>query len=1093
MIDRECFRFSRVTQHLCPLADYPASVLTRIAPSLQVVTTNVESPDPPKTPAVSFNEMNHVGVKMPDGCAVEYMPPLHYETYNDLPPSLLDFYATGVVLRIRHQTHNEVLLKALAAPSIAMTSIVPVVCSTPTLLVQLLIALFLIIEPIRPTNIQSQSLPIDFWFNSMDPNSPHTQAHANFSVVLHRLLTYVSETNQVESFTDTWLKLLLAEFNNGFSHSVHPSHPSAVVLPFCDIPSCSCVSHPGATAWVVLQSGFSGTNTSNAVIMPEDRSTDFILSDNVICISGEKFYVTVRSRFSQRSLIAIPFVGGRNDHLFGTVFDLLISLKYFVLYVKMRLNSYPPAFVQSAKTKLYKAYFDSLIVRSPFFVSFGNEILQFLQQNLPLTTADLTPDVIVHLSLLAIYCQSEGFEYIRQFVEEQQNVLDEVYIFGGQDFVNEFFAPLDGDGRDSTASPEVFQPAFPMTVTMNENFPKILANLKRVLGRPKDIQSCPFHLLLHRWVHYSTVCPPVESTIVNRRVCRLKFTSYVPHTFRLIFAQHTPTFRFCVGFDPNFHNARHVSPTSRIHTSGNPEVYIRIEGDEGLSFNHLLFYIRSDNEVSIADFIRDFRSRFILDAKTFFIHWEPRFDQAILRCYPVKPYSKSSLALDFDPVRLLWSQVHYPMHLLCCRCFFLMILNFYYCHHHEELSKNASLQVFLPSVAMKVKITRLRQLIAKSNGVEGDFIRINRKSAFEVRDGQSKRLHFTLIAQLTQLYTSPAHFRVPGDKPWKVHLIGEQGCDVGGLARELVAEAAADLMAPSCGLVVPIPDARNDIGNNRSLMIPIPNPRHLNISRQYHFVGALIAIAIRSGLPQEFNFPPFFWEYMMTGQLNVEAIFDIDHKFFSLITSLKQAVKTATNPAAAIERFNLRFVVQNSLGKEVFLTSKGMDEFVTAENCEQYIALAIDYRVNEMKPYLDEISGGLWENFNLKPPKFLDSSTLEYAACGEKGVLIESLKKVTTFYDVPEDQQAYFWAVVEHFSNEQRSLLLKFVTGRSRLPVHQTHVPFLKVDFTFGDTDRMPTASTCFGRLHLPRYTSVEKARKLMMLAIEYAGTFEMG
>jgi hypothetical protein len=276
-------------------------------------------------------------------------------------------------------------------------------------------------------------------------------------------------------------------------------------------------------------------------------------------------------------------------------------------------------------------------------------------------------------------------------------------------------------------------------------------------------------------------------------------------------------------------------------------------------------------------------------------------------------------------------------------------------------------------------------------------------------------------------------------------------------------------------------------------MIPIPSPRHQNILRQYHFVGALIAISIRSGLPQDFNFPPFFWEYLMTRQLQIESIYGIDHDFHSLITGLNQAMKSSGNPAAAIERFNLRFVIQNSMGKEVFLTPKGMDQPVTLDNCEQFIALAIEFRLNEMRPYLDEISDGLWENFKTSPPKYIDWATLEYAACGERGISIESLKMVTTFIEVPEDQQQVFWSVVEHFSNEQRSLLLKFVTGRPRLPVYLTNETFLKVDFTFGEADRMPTASTCFGRLHLPRYTTLEKARKLILLAIEYTGTFELG
>ena len=114
---------------------------------------------------------------------------------------------------------------------------------------------------------------------------------------------------------------------------------------------------------------------------------------------------------------------------------------------------------------------------------------------------------------------------------------------------------------------------------------------------------------------------------------------------------------------------------------------------------------------------------------------------------------------------------------------------------------------------------------------------------------KKKEISFELIEKLlSEVYTSPVRFRIAGDMPWKVHLIGEQGCDVGGLARELVTEAAIDLTTPTCGLVVPIPNAVNGYGNNNSLVIPIPNQRHQNILKQYNFAGALIGIAIRSCL-----------------------------------------------------------------------------------------------------------------------------------------------------------------------------------------------------------------------------------------------------
>jgi hypothetical protein len=187
-------------------------------------------------------------------------------------------------------------------------------------------------------------------------------------------------------------------------------------------------------------------------------------------------------------------------------------------------------------------------------------------------------------------------------------------------------------------------------------------------------------------------------------------------------------------------------------------------------------------------------------------------------------------------------------------------------------------------------------------------------------------------------------------------------------------------------------------------------------------------------------------------------------------------------------------VVRNAAGQDVLLTPNGLEESVTVDNCEEFMALAIECRMNECKAALSAVSDGFWENFSMRPPKFLDWPVLEYGACGEKEVPTEALKKVTTFQEgFPDDQRNIFWNVVQTFSNTQRSLLLKFATGRSRLPVGVRKGAILRIDFLLGECDRMPTASTCFAKLHLPRYSSMERARKLISLAIEYTGTFEMG
>ena len=1115
-----------------PLIEYPKSVTRRIEPSLQSITRTVEAVEPVKTIAVTFSDMSPVGFKIPTGvCYVstdrsllisrvltvdsvpfvhrysgnverkhasefvdmEYLLPLHFTTFPILPPTLLNRYSSLVVSKLRKEGLVQLFLHGMTGPSLVFEKTLKTLCPSTSSMIQLLGSLLLYVEPVNPMNIQNGNSPIDFWHRATDSDVSSRQAHTVHRIVLKRLMEYMASEKRIVKLTSKWLQLLDGMFNHVYSHSVQIGHPTAVVLPFCDLVTPVSVFHKHASSWFVFQSGFVGGGVSNAVIIT-DNDTEIALSDNVICVKGNRFRACVKSRFSQRSLIAIPFVRNRKDLLFGTVFDLLICLKYFVIFVKTHEQSYDMEFLKHAKSEVYRCFFDALTARSPFFVTFGGEILQFLQQNMPITTSDMTVEFINKLSLLSIYTPKDGMEYVTQFIEEQQNVLDEVYVFGGQDFFNDLFVPAKSAANtpSTNGAMKLFNDPFPNSVSDNDKRGKVLGNLKRVFIKRKDVHSCPFHLLLHRWAHFSLLCPAVEITVMHANVCRVKFQYYIPKSFTIVFTTTPTTIRLQVSDNSHFRHPRYLTPGSIIQTNGKSEIFIQILDDETVTFHNLSFYIRSDNIVPFEEFVRDYRTQFVLDAKTFFIHWDNRIDQMILKCFSVKQYLKSTLVLDFDPVNLARFKFTQPMSLLCCRYFFLMILNYYYAHDRSIFAKDAAMNACLDSISMRLKLDRFKHMVAKSNAVESDYVRVNRKNAFEVRDGQSKKLTHTLIFQLTQLYTSPAQFRVSGDKPWRVHLIGEHGCDVGGLARELVAEAAADLMCPLCGLVVPIPNARDD-ENSPALMIPIPNERHRDPLRQYKFAGALIAIAIRSGLSQDFNFAPLVWQYLLTQRITIESIYSIDHNFHSLITSLKQALESPGTTEDAIERFNLKFVIQDSMGRETLLTPNGMDECVNIHNCERFISMAIEFRLNEMKNYLNAMSTGLWENFAMKPPRSIDWTTIEYAACGEKEISTDLLKQVTTFDDVPPDQQDLFWRVIERFSNEQRSLLLKFVTGRVKLPLHSKSSKILKVDASFGHVDKMPTASTCFNQLHLPRYTSLERARKMIALAIEYTGTFEMG
>lgn len=134
---------------------------------------------------------------------------------------------------------------------------------------------------------------------------------------------------------------------------------------------------------------------------------------------------------------------------------------------------------------------------------------------------------------------------------------------------------------------------------------------------------------------------------------------------------------------------------------------------------------------------------------------------------------------------------------------------------------------------------------------------------------------------------------------------------------------------------------------------------------------------------------------------------------------------------------------------------------------------------------------GLLENLDFTPPVYVTGKIIEYAACGSKEITYEALKNVIKFNNVTSDQIEMFQRVIKKFSSEERSELLKFTTGRIRLPtqIDPTDSIF-KVDH---DTtrDKLPKATTCFNQFHLPTYSSFEVAYKMIKTAIEFTGTFE--
>lgn len=68
----------------------------------------------------------------------------------------------------------------------------------------------------------------------------------------------------------------------------------------------------------------------------------------------------------------------------------------------------------------------------------------------------------------------------------------------------------------------------------------------------------------------------------------------------------------------------------------------------------------------------------------------------------------------------------------------------------------------------------------------------------------------------------------------------------------------------------------------------------------------------------------------------------------------------------------------------------------------------------------------------------MDWDSIESRACGEKTIDIEKLKSITKYEGCNENSPLIkrYWRVMTAFDDELRQKYLKFVWGRSRLPIN---------------------------------------------------------
>ena len=1013
--------------------------------------------------------------------SIPCLPPFTPTNYTNLPTHFLRYFACGYNKLMKVEMSNRLLLMFLADHSVPVEQTMSMFCLDMKAMIEHMLRMLLYVEKIEHDQLYSNACPVNFDVDAMDKQAPVPSYLHIYKDALVRVMEHFEANDASLTALDCWFDILKKQFDDPFAHSCHPENLNVLMRTMDMIQSPFHYRRSDVYQWLVMRV----TPTRAEKAGHYMRVNGEWVSDNIVAVAGNQLTFEFPRQW-EVTFAAIPIKRLGASMLDGTFYELVLSFKYFVLQLKTKNVE-----VQAKYRKdIYSFVFNSLTARSPFFVQFVKDVFLFLGKNIPIQSSDISGKYIQNLNLLATF--NREIPVIEEFLQTQQFLYDEKVLLPFKSFFREFLS--EDDKKEVAALPEIEWgvPSCPWPSTMkvkDDKLDKVVANIRRVLLPRQDIVGMPIQLFVWAWAQLVMTVPPFISKI-SCRTLSITFNFYWPRQC-VLFAR-AEGLKFTVnGVE---YETGYVFPVTASET-----VTLTLK-DGCPQWNEFVWTIlaKPDNTVSVSDILHDNIDRFTSDMRAFLVMFDSATDQDILST----SISCIRSNKDLETNDLLKSPEHYlsratsslPLHMVALRGYFLLLLNWLVLNGIMSAGDSANSDL-LPFFAPAVRLERFRSEIMKRSHEDRPlYLNINRAAAEEVRDGLNKTFSNTLIAQLAAKYKCERAeaFRSCLPEPWHVDFKGERGIDAGGLARELVSEAAIDLCTPNCGLVIPVPNARNEVGDLRELVIPYPHSDQKNVADQYRFAGVLIGMAIRTGLVQEFAFPPLVWDYLVTGEVKIERIFEIDENYRLLIQSLQEAQRSDIDDRTFISRFNLTMVVLDSRGIECPLSPSGRLEMVTLSKCGEYIARANEYRCNELKEWLEQIRSGFWENLGFNESGLIDWRALQYAACGEDAITTEQLKAVTVSNLAPARLEM-FWRVVENLTPDERIALLKFATGRRRLPpVFDEHAVFLKVDDD-SSTDALPKASTCFHALHLPTYTEYSKAYQLIRAAIRFSNTYELG
>ncbi|KAG0030324.1 hypothetical protein BGZ81_002810 [Podila clonocystis] len=319
------------------------------------------------------------------------------------------------------------------------------------------------------------------------------------------------------------------------------------------------------------------------------------------------------------------------------------------------------------------------------------------------------------------------------------------------------------------------------------------------------------------------------------------------------------------------------------------------------------------------------------------------------------------------------------------------------------------------------------------------------------------------------------------------HGISEAGIDGGGVFKEFLTSLVHQAFDTNYGLFL-----------NTSDQLLYPNPhafaREATQLKHYEFLGRILGKALYEGILIDAAFAGFFLGKCL-GQVNyLDDLPSLDPELYRGLMFLK-------NYEGNVDDLSLFFTVDDEeMGTTITreLIPNGSNIAVTRQNRIRYIYMTAHYRLNtqiyrQCKAFFQGLS-------DLIDPKWLwmfNELELQVMLGGaQTEISLEDLKKNVVYsnFEASDPTIQYFWSVVQEMTEEDRRLLIKFITSCARPPLlgFAELNPKLCIRHAGVEENRLPTSSTCMNLLKLPAFSTRQRLKEKLMYAIHSEAGFDL-